>query len=158
MLTRARRWRRAAGDRGSMSVELVVVAPGLVLLLLLLAAGGRVVEVQSQIDGAARDAARAASLGETAGQAQAFARQAAAGDLGATCSPASDARIMSRWPAAPVPVGAVVPENSVTVRVTCHVDMAPYSILGFSPSYLFTGTAVAPLDPFVCRESPGVTC
>ena len=48
-------------ERGSISVELVVLAPGLALLLLLIAAGARVVEVQGHIDGAARDAARAAS-------------------------------------------------------------------------------------------------
>src|SRR5262249_61549784 len=62
--------RRAAGtgggrrcERGSISVELVVLAPGLALLLLLIAAGARVVEGQGHIDGAARDgggAARAA--------------------------------------------------------------------------------------------------
>ena len=60
-------WRR--GERGSISVELAVLAPGLVLLLLLVAAGARVVEVQGHIDGAARDAARAASIARSYGQA-----------------------------------------------------------------------------------------
>ena len=48
-------------EQGSMSVELVVIAPGLIGLLLLVGAGGRVVEAQGHLDGAARDAARAAS-------------------------------------------------------------------------------------------------
>ena len=65
-----------------MSVELAVIAPGLIGLLLLVGAGGRVVEVQGHIDGAARDAARAASLAQSPGQASQLAQQAAQGDLG----------------------------------------------------------------------------
>src|SRR5260370_7592874 len=69
-------------QRGSISVELVVLAPGLALLLLLLGAGARVVEVQGHIDGAARDAARAASLARSAAAAGQLAREAALADLG----------------------------------------------------------------------------
>ena len=49
------RWLFGRRERGSMSVELVVVAPGLIGLLLLVGAGGRVVEAQGHLDGAARD-------------------------------------------------------------------------------------------------------
>ena len=59
---RARARRGPSRQRGSISVELVVLAPALALLLLLIAVGARVVEVQGHIDGAARDAARAASV------------------------------------------------------------------------------------------------
>ena len=64
MMARPLLARRLSGRRehGSMSVELVVIAPGLIGLLLLVGAGGRVVEAQGHLDGAARDAARAASL------------------------------------------------------------------------------------------------
>ncbi len=80
---RVRAWlRRLRDGRGSISVELVVLAPALALLLLLIGAGGRVVEAQGHIDGAARDAARAASLGRSSFQASQFARQAAVADLG----------------------------------------------------------------------------
>ena len=65
-----------------MSVELAVIAPGLIVLLLLVGAGGRVVEVQGHIDGAARDAARAASLAQSPGQAGQLAQQAALGRPG----------------------------------------------------------------------------
>src|SRR5581483_7195975 len=79
-----RRRGRGAPERGSISVELVVLAPALALLLLLLAAGARVVEVQGHIDGAARDAARAASIARSPGEAVAMAQQAASADLSAT--------------------------------------------------------------------------
>src|SRR5258707_12569202 len=71
-------------ERGSMSVELVVIAPGLIGLLLLVGAGGRVVEAQGHLDGAARDAARAASLAGSPAQASPVALQAAQSNLGPT--------------------------------------------------------------------------
>jgi Flp pilus assembly protein TadG len=134
-----------------MSVELVVLAPALALLLLLLAAGGRVVEVQGHIDGAARDAARAASLARSSVQAAQLARQAAVADLGSTswCTPSSIAVQVSGYPAAgPLPGGGA----DVAVTVSCAVNMSPFSALGFTARMRFTGQAVAPLDPFMCRD------
>ena len=69
-------------ERGSLSVELVIVTPGLVLLLLLVGAAGRVVGAQGHLDGAARDAARAASIAPPPQQAGPAARHAAQGDQG----------------------------------------------------------------------------
>ena len=141
-------------ERGSLSVELVVLAPALALLLLLLGAGGRVVEVQGHIDGAARDAARAASLARSSFQASALARQAALADLtaGSWCAPRSVAVLVSGYPAVgPLPAGGA----DVAVTVSCEVNMSPFTALGFTAQMHFTGQAVAPLDPFMCRD---VTC
>jgi len=136
-------------------VELVVLVPGLVLLLLLLAAGARVVEVQGHIDGAARDAARAASIARTAGDAQRFAQQAAQADLGTSswCQRGTvQVPSVIGFPGGP---GLPPPGSAVTVTVTCLVDTSPFQALGFGGSTSFTGRAVAPLDPFVCR---GTAC
>ena len=143
------RWRRA--ERGSISVELAVLAPGLVLLLLLVAAGARVVEVQGHIDGAARDAARAASIARSYGQAVTAAQQAAQADLGTTslCAPGTVAVRVAGYPAVPVITAAGA---TVTVTVTCQVDMSPFKTLGSGVTKGFTGQAVAPLDPFMCRD------
>jgi Flp pilus assembly protein TadG len=146
------RWARARpaprGQRGSISVELVVLAPGLALLLLLIAAGARVVEVQGHIDGAARDAARAASAARSYTQAVQAAQRAAQADLGPTslCAPRTVGVRVAGYPTVPVPAGAV------TVTVTCAVNMSPFTALGFGLSKRFTGQAVAPLDPFMCRN------
>jgi len=143
---RARPGRRR--HRGSISVELVVLAPGLALLLLLIAAGARVVEVQGHIDGAARDAARAASVARSYPRAVQAAQQAARADLGSTslCAPRSVGVQVAGYPVVPLPVAAV------TVTVTCEVNMSPFTALGFGLSKRFTGQAVAPLDPFMCRD------
>ena len=138
-------------ERGSISVELVVLAPALALLLLLIAAGARVVEVQGHIDGAARDAARAASVARSYTQAVQAAQQAALADLGPTslCAPRTVAIGVAGYRAVPLTGGAV------TVTVTCAVNMSPFTALGFGLSKRFTGQAMAPLDPFMCRD---VTC
>lgn len=141
------------GQRGSMSVELVIVTPGLILLLLLVGAAGRVVEAQGHLDGAARDAARAASLAQSAPQAGQAAVQAAQADLGATswCAAGSVQAQVAGFPAAGQ---SAQPGAAVTVTVTCEVNMSPFSLLGFHPATVFSSQAVAPLDVFTCR-APG---
>jgi Flp pilus assembly protein TadG len=135
-----------------MSVELVVIAPGLIALLLLVGAAGRVVEVQGHIDGAARDAARAASLAQSPGQAGEFAQQAALGDLGPSswCTGGSVQAQVSGFP-----TGVIQGPQNVTVTVQCSVDMSPFKLLGFGQTMKFTGSAIAPLDIFTCRDAVG---
>jgi len=144
---------RRRAERGSMSVELAVVAPGLILLLLLVGAAGRVVEAQGHLDGAARDAARAASIAQSPPQAGQAARQAAQADLGSTswCGAGTVQAQVTGFPAAGQ---AAQQGDDVTVTVTCEVDMSPFGLLGFRPALVLTGQAVAPLDVFTCRE-PG---
>jgi Flp pilus assembly protein TadG len=135
-----------------MSVELAVLAPGLVLLLLLVGAGGRVVEAQGHVDGAARDAARAASLARSLGQAEEFAQQAAQADLG-TSSWCEQGTVTASVIGFPGPGGAVLPGDDVTVTVHCDINTLPFTLLGFRPATPFTAQAVAPLDPFMCRNA-----
>ncbi len=150
LVRRGGRPQRGRPQRGSISVELAVLAPGLALLLLLVAAGARVVEVQGHIDGAARDAARAASIARSYTQAVAAAQQAARADLGTTslCTPHTIGVQVAGYPAVPL---AAAP-GAVTVTVTCQVNMSPFKTLGFGVTKGFTGQAVAPLDPFMCRD------
>jgi Flp pilus assembly protein TadG len=146
------RWRHLR-DRGSISVELAVIAPALALLLLLVGAAGRVVEVQGHIDGAARDAARAASVAQSPGQAEQMAQQAALADLDQTswCTVGS---VQTKVTGFPGGAGAVGPQD-VTATVQCSVDMSPFKLLGFGQTMEFTGSAVAPLDLFTCRDALG---
>ncbi len=134
-----------------MSVELVVIAPALVLLLLLVGAGGRWVESHGAIDGAARDAARAASVARTPGDAVALAQQAADSDLTSSgwCDQGTANVSVTGFPATPI----VTQGTNVTVTVTCNVNMSPFTALGFRAASPVSGTAVAPLDPFMCRDT-----
>ncbi len=50
------------GERGNAAVELVVVAPALLLLIAAVVGAGRLVSAKSAVESVAREAARAASL------------------------------------------------------------------------------------------------
>lgn len=130
-------------DRGSMSVEFALLAPGFVLLMVLLVLGGRIVEAQGQVDGAARDAARAASVQVDSSQVEAAVDSAARSDLqsptGHNWCPGGMTATYSGGSAA----------GSVSVTVSCTINLAFFPGLGMKT---MTGHAVAPLDTFTERN------
>jgi hypothetical protein len=130
---------RVDRQRGSMAVELAILAPIMLLLMFFLVLCGRVIEAHGQVDGAARDAARAASIARTAGEADTNARQAAQGDLRGWCKGGVPAPAVS---------GFGPGSGHVIVTVTCDVDL---KFIGYG-SITVTGRAVAPLDTFEARN------
>ena len=132
---------RGRGDRGSLAIELVILTPILVLFMAVLVALGRIVEAQGQIDGAARDAARAASIAQNPGTALGGARMAADSDLiGASkCADTPNVTFGGDTDLAP---GGVV-----NVIVTCRVGLPALSFIGFQTKTI-TGHASAPIDTF----------
>jgi hypothetical protein len=134
-----------------------VVIPGLLLLMLIVALGGRLVEAQGAIDGAARDAARAASLARYPGTgqlgAQTLAEEAAAGDLTSWCTGTDHLSVsVAGFPqlGESAPLG-----DDVTVTVRCDIDTSVFGVFGLGIRTWKTGVAVAPLDPYMCR---GLAC
>lgn len=158
LMNRVRRAGRLAGreDRGSLSVELVVMVPALLVLMLIVVLGGRLVEARGAIDGAARDGARAASLARYPGTGQlgatTLASQAASGDLGSYCTGDNFSVQVTGFP--DLGQSANLGDN-VTVTVTCDINTSIFGVFGFKSRYQMTGVAVAPLDPFMCR---GTAC
>ncbi len=122
------------GDRGSMSVETVMLAPVLLLFLLFLVGAGRVVEAQGEVNGAACDAARAASVQRDEGAAQEAATLG--GDRRAHRLPAA----RCRWRGRTWEQGGVV-----EVTVSCSLDL---DFLGFGTSVTISGDSVVPLEQF----------
>ncbi len=126
---------------GSVTVELVILAPIFLALLCLVVGLGRMDETRGQVDGAARDAARAASLARTPGEAITAGKAAASADLsgtGATC----------RAVAVTVDTDQFAPAGLVTVHVTCTTRLSDVTISGLPGSKTFTATATAPLDTY----------
>lgn len=128
---------------GSVALELVFVAPALILMLLFVAAGGRILTAKGQVQGAARDAARAASLSRTGAQADAdaAAKQTLNG-AGLKCAPMSVSL---------TPAGGAEPGNPVSATVTCGVRMADLGLPGIPGTKIVTVTVVAPVDSYVGR-------
>lgn len=130
-----------AADRGTTTVELVLVAPALLAVLLLVVGLGRVVEAEGLVQGAARDAARTASLARTDAGAASDARAAATADLqdaGLTCA---RFRVV-------VQSGDFRPGGAVGVAVQCTAELSGLTFAGFPGSKTLSGAARAPLEQF----------
>jgi Flp pilus assembly protein TadG len=130
--------RRDRRQRGSLTVELVVLAPVMLLIMLFLVFAGRVIEAHGQVGGAARDAARAASIALSSGEANQGAKQAAEDDLANWCAGGPQTNVE----------GFVAGSREVTVTIHCTVDL---NFIGFG-SIKVTQDAVAPLDQFTARN------
>jgi Flp pilus assembly protein TadG len=122
-----------------MALELALLTPLLVAFMMVMVGLGRVVEAQSQVDGAARDAARAASLGRTRPDAAAAAKDAASRTL-------DGRKWCRRQPATEMDFSQWQRGGQVSVAVRCDINLAGLSLIGFSPSRTMTGTATAPID------------
>ena len=82
----------AGSERGTMSIEVVVLVPVLLLITMVAVAGGRIVSAQGMVEAASRDAARAASMERSVGAASAAANRslAQADTARANCSAGVD--------------------------------------------------------------------
>jgi hypothetical protein len=126
-------------DAGTMALELALLTPLLVAFMMLMVGLGRIVEAQSQVDGAARDAARAASLGRTRPGAKAVAVNAGRATMNGKkwCRGGPDISVDFRqWGRG----------GQVSVSVGCDIDLGGLSLIGLAPSKTMTGTATAPID------------
>ena len=124
-------------DRGLSTVEVVILAPVMIMFILVLVAFGQLVDGRGAIDGAARDAARAGSIQKDHGTAIAEARKAAEADLSDVC-------------AGPVTVvqtsAGFEPDTIFTVEVSCEVR--GLAMLGLDVPTTLTASFSSPLDPY----------
>ncbi|MFD5445701.1 TadE family protein [Streptomyces tendae] len=137
-------------DKGSVAIEAAIVIPPLIMFLCLALAGGRLVTSGAKIDAAAEDAAREASIHRTAASARTAAQAAAAeslDDQGITCASSSVAIDTSGLS---VPVGQV---GTVTVTVTCTVNLSDLLLPGVPGAKSLTSTATSVVDAFRSRAS-----
>ena len=126
-------------ERGSMSIEMVLLTPALVAAILVIAAGARYVDARGQTSSAAFAAARAASLTTDAQAAVAAGRRAAErslADRGQACS-----RLSVR-----IDAGAFQPGGQMRATVTCVADLSDLSGLGLPGHTSLTSTAVVPIE------------
>lgn len=125
-------------ERGSMAVELVILAPVLMMFAMLVVAGGRYVGAEGDVEAAARDAARAASLESDHGAAVRVANETIAASLdeidGADCRHT----MSDQWQA----------DGFVRVRVTCDVPYGDLGLLGLPGHVTVDAESYVRLDPY----------
>ncbi len=130
---------RMREERGSLALELVVLTPVLVLTLWIVGALSlRAMVAHAQVDSAARDAARAASIQRSAATAQRAAALGATGSLQRarrTCQVIQVTADTQRFR----------PGGSVQVTVTCTIRLDDLG-LSFLPAHRTSSTYVVPID------------
>ncbi|MEV5005807.1 TadE/TadG family type IV pilus assembly protein [Streptomyces sp. NPDC056159] len=127
----------ARDDSGLSTVEVVILAPVMILFILVLVAFGQLVEGRGAVDGAARDAARAGSIQKDHPTAMAEARKAAEADLADVCSGAVSVVQTS---------AGFAPDTLFTVEVSCEVR--GLASLGLNIPTTLSASFSSPLDPF----------
>lgn len=136
---------RLRSDEGSAAIEAAIILPSLIMFLCLAIAGGRIVTSGAKIDSAAEDAAREASIHRTQATAQGAAQSAAAqslSDQGITCASTS---VRVNTGGLSVPVGQV---GTVTVTVTCTVNLSDLLLPGVPGAKTLTSTATSVVDQY----------
>lgn len=132
---------RIRDERGSVAVEVAVIAPALLFLMLLVVFAGKVSEADGNVERAAADAARAASLRQHPTDATTDAEAAAAENLAAAGVPCLNLITT-------VDTDDFAPGGTVTVTVRCEASMAEVTLLGVPGRRTFTATAVEVIDTF----------
>ena len=133
--------RRRTVDSGSASLELVLMTPALIVLLLFVVLVGRLGQARADVDRAARDAARAASLARTSDAAHERAAAAATETL-------ADGGVSCRSMTIELDTSAFAPDGAVHATVGCSVDLADLSLLGLPGSRTIKATFTHPVDAF----------
>ena len=120
-----------------MAVELVILIPILMLVLMLVVAAGRLVSLEGQVQAAARDAVRSATLERDRGSAEAAATASVEASLpdSVTCEPATLE-------------GTFDANKVITVEVSCQVSWSDLSSLGLPGTKTVTASSSAPLDQY----------
>ncbi|MBO8184944.1 TadE/TadG family type IV pilus assembly protein [Streptomyces spirodelae] len=138
LVTSLRRSRRCGGDAGLSTIEVVILAPVMILFILVLVAFGQLVDGRGAVDSAARDAARAGSLQHGShAAAMTAAQQAATATLKGTCA----GNVTVRDAGSDYRSGGLF-----TVEVSCRVR--GLGILGLDIAKDITGRSSSPIDPY----------
>ncbi|MBL1102902.1 TadE/TadG family type IV pilus assembly protein [Streptomyces coffeae] len=126
-------------DRGSAAVELVLVTPLLLLVLMTVVALGRLTDARLVVADTAHQAARAASLARTQGQALTTARRTARASLdhaGTACS----------QPQVTLTTSGLQPGSTVTAHICCTVTLTDLTRIRMPGRITVHQTAHSPVD------------
>ncbi|XVU24217.1 pilus assembly protein [Actinoplanes sp. CA-054009] len=139
----------AADDRGSATLELLILTPALLLTIAAAAIGMRIEIAGGAVEAASYDAARAASISRDADTAHTNALNSAQSTLAQQnlhCSPLTVTVDTSGFS---IPVGQ--PAN-VVATVTCVVNLADITAAGMPGSKTMTSTSISPIDRYRARR------
>ena len=132
-------------ERGSASIEAVIIVPAVGLVIALLILAGRITIADQTVHAAAAEAARTATLARTPDDAHTRANQAARATLTSQNTTCAATEIAVDTSGFGRPLGTAA---SVTVTVTCEIPLSDLTLPGIGGSKTITATASSPLDPY----------
>jgi Flp pilus assembly protein TadG len=132
---------RRTSSAGSATVELVVLAPVVVLFALVMVALGRAESVRAAVAGAARAGAEAAATSAGPVESVAAAQRAVVASLSWTAADCHHQQVA-------VDATDFVPGGAVAVSVTCTVPLADLGVPGLPGTVVFQHQVSAPIDPY----------
>lgn len=138
-----------SSDRGSAVLEMVILAPVLLLFVVLVIAGGRVTIAQQAVQSAASESARAASIARNPTEAAGKATAAGGASLTNQDVRCATADVTVDTTGFTVTVGTPA---TVAATVTCVVDLSDLAVPGVPGSHTLTSTMTSPLDTYRSRE------
>lgn len=136
-------------DRGSATLELLVLAAPLLLTVAAAAIGMRVEVAGGAVEAASYDVARAASISRNAETAYLNAVNSARSTLAEQGLHCVDLTVNVNAAGFSVPVGQ--PAN-ITATVSCVVDLSDITAHGMPGSKTMTSSAISPLDRYRARS------
>jgi Flp pilus assembly protein TadG len=136
--------RQAGNERGTAAIELVLMAPVLMVILLFVVGLGRMAHARQQLESVAADSARAASLERNTHQSAAAARAAAQQSLG-------EAGVSCTGLTVDVELGSYEPGGQVRVVVSCTTKLSDVGLAGFPGRKTFTATSTVPIETYRSR-------
>ena len=127
-------------ERGSLSVELAMLAPGLLLIFALIFAYGQKGQIHGTLESGTRDGARSATASRTYDEAVERAKDAVTRAIKGTPQACQDSLkvTVSR---------DFQPGNAITVTSTCSYGLSDIGFPGAPGSMKSTATFVSMLDP-----------
>ncbi len=140
-MSRSHRPRALRDERGVAAIELVLMAPVLLVVLLLVVGLGRMADARQQIESVAADSARAASLERNTALSAGAARAAAQRSLG-------DAGLSCTGLDVNVDISDYQPGGQVQVTVSCTAQLRDVALSGLPGSREFTASSTVPIETY----------
>jgi len=134
-------------ERGSATVEAVLVSLALGLFVALIILGGRVMTAKQAVQSAAYDAARSASISRTSGEAHSSGQAAAMASLGQQGIHCTQSSVSIDTSAFNTPLGTTGSAALVSATVTCTIDVSGLGLPGLKTRTI-TKTMTSPLDAY----------
>jgi len=132
-------------QRGSMSIEAVIITPIVVLFILFAVACGRFGLAQQAVQNAANAASRDASLARSSGDADTQARAGAQGSMSSQNVKCAAMGINVDASGIDAPLGSI---GTVRATVSCDVSFADIAFPGLPGSIHVERSAASPVDPY----------